>query len=135
MRVAIADYEDRVSPVFDVATHLLVVEYDGDREVGREELPLQAGDLYQRAEFVATLGIDALICGAISQPLELLLVEKGITVYGCVCGDVADVLQAFLAGNLATPAFRLPGCQGERRHQWRRGRCHRCRGPEREELP
>jgi len=123
MRVAISDYEDRVSPVFDVAAHLTVVEYEKETEISRSGYQLETLDPYKRAEFLEKLRIDTLICGAISRPLELLLVEKGITVYGRVCGDVAEVLQAFMAGKLSDPCFQLPGCHREGRHHWRRGRC------------
>lgn len=135
MRVGISDYEDRVSPVFDVATHLTVVEYREEEEVSRVGYPLEVLDPYERAKFLESLQIDALICGAISRPLELLLTEKGITVYAQVCGNVARVLQAFVAGNLSDPCFRLPGCHKARRHQWRRGRCRRSSNPDSEEKP
>jgi predicted Fe-Mo cluster-binding NifX family protein len=135
MRVGISDYEDRVSPVFDVATHLTLVEYREKEEVNRVGYSLEVLDPYERVKFLEHLQLDALICGAISRPLELLLTEKGIAVYAQVCGNIAQVLQAFVAGNLSDPCFRLPGCQRGGRHQWRRGRCRRYSRPGPKEMP
>ncbi|HQF14361.1 MAG TPA: NifB/NifX family molybdenum-iron cluster-binding protein [Thermogutta sp.] len=126
MRIAISDHQGRVSPVFDVATHVTVVEYEQEKEMSQVGYDLEIADPYRRAEFLANLQIDALICGAVSRPLELLLIEKGIAVYGRVCGDVAEVLRAFMLGKLTGPNFRLPGCPEEGPRRWRRG-CRRGR--------
>lgn len=123
MRVAISDFHGRVSPVFDVATHLTVVEYREENEISQAGYDLASADPYQRAEFLGSLHIDALICGAISRLLELLLAEKGIAVHGRVCGSVPEVLQAFIRGELNGAHFRLPGCAAEGHRRWRRGRC------------
>ncbi len=133
MRVAISDFDGRVSPVFDVATHLTVIEYQEEKEVGQVGYDLASADPYQRAEFLGSLHVDALICGAISRPLELLLAEKGIAVHGRVCGSVTEVLQAFIRGELGGARFRLPGCPAEGHRRWRRGRCRGRRMPNSEE--
>jgi hypothetical protein len=44
MRVAIAHWQDRVSPVFDSATRVLLVDVAEGRESGRADLPLAATD-------------------------------------------------------------------------------------------
>jgi predicted Fe-Mo cluster-binding NifX family protein len=70
--------------------------------------------------------VDALICGAISWPLELALTSAGIEVIAQTCGDVDEVLEAFLAGQLEQEKFLMPGCCGRRRRfrKGRRGRGH-----------
>ena len=114
MKVAIPFWQGRVSPVFDVATRLLLVEGADGRESGRSEVPLSATDPTQRAGELAGHGTTVLICGAISWPLEMAVASSGIQVVAQICGRVEDVLRAFLEGTLSDPAFLMPGCCGRR---------------------
>ena len=127
MRVAIPTWIDRVSPVFDVARRLVVVTLGGDRQVKREEAAIEAADLAVRVARVTQLGVDVLICGAISMPLEAMLASAGIRVIPHKCGRVEDIVVAFASGQLTDETFLMPGCCGRRgrfrvRHRggWRR---------------
>ena len=126
MRIAIPQWQSRVSPVFDVAANLLLVEVTDACEVGRQEVPLTATDPTRRAQQVAHLAANVLICGAISRPLELALHSAGVQVISQICGQVDEVLRSFLVGGLANDAFRMPGCCGRRRFRGgREGDCTR----------
>lgn len=129
MRIAIPQWQSRVSPVFDVAASLLLVEIDGTGEVGRQEVPLTAVDPTKRAQQVAQLPADVLICGAISWPLELALNSAGVQVISQICGQVDEVMRSFLLGDLENDAFRMPGCCGRRRRA-RRGQRRRRPDPD-----
>ncbi|MBM4043828.1 MAG: dinitrogenase iron-molybdenum cofactor biosynthesis protein [Planctomycetes bacterium] len=120
MRVALAVWNGRVSPVFDVARELMVVEVDGGREVSRLRQEIDGAALPQRAARVAELGVDVLVCGAISRPLAAMLAAEGIAVVPFVRGQVEEVLAAYLAGRLPDPRFLMPGCCGRRRRLGRR---------------
>lgn len=115
MRVVVPVAEGRISPVFDVATRLTVVDVQQGREVRRSERVLDQPGLTFRARHIADLGADVLICGAISRPLEEMLVSEGVTVLSQTCGPVEEVLQAFLAGELKEETFVMPGGSGHRR--------------------
>lgn len=119
-------WRGRVSPVFDVAGQFLVAELVDGIEVSRREHPLSACDVQQRVAQLAELRVQTLICGAISQPLEALLTEGGIKVYGGICGHVDDVLKAFATGTLDDSRFAMPGWCGRRRRRVRGG-CQRGR--------
>ena len=109
--------------MFDAARRLLVVSVEGGAQVTRQEAQIEEMELTRRARRVATLGIDVLICGAISWPLEASLVSAGVRVIPQACGPVEDVLNAFVSGQLTDEAFLMPGCCGRRRrHRARRGR-------------
>lgn len=123
MKVAIPTWDGRVSPVFDVAKRLLVVDVERDTEVGRSEVDLKEMRLAARVKRMTALGVHVLICGAISWPLEAMLTSAGARVIPQTCGPVDDVLRAFLAGQLASGAFLMPGCCGRRR-RFRGGRRH-----------
>jgi len=115
-------WSGRVSPVFDVAKSLLLVSVDGQEPVGREVQPIEPLDLPGRARRVTELGVDVLICGAISRPLESLLVATGVRVLPQTCGPVEEVLEAFLTGQLKDGAFLMPGCCDRRRRLAQRAR-------------
>lgn len=123
MKVGITSWDGRVSPVFDVAKRLLVVDVERDTEIGRSEVDLAETRLAARARRVTGLGVQVLICGAISWPLEAMLTSAGVRVMPQTCGPVEDVLRAFFAGQLASGVFLMPGCCGRRR-RFRGGRRH-----------
>jgi predicted Fe-Mo cluster-binding NifX family protein len=128
MIVAIPVWQGRVSPVFDVAGHLLVVELSGSAELARrlEALPDETAE--RRAQRLRSMGVATLICGAISRPLEGLLAAGQIEVVPRVCGDAEAILQAYLSGELQDDQFAMPGCCGQRRRG--RARCRRRGKPE-----
>ena len=125
MKVAVPRWTGRVSPVFDVAKRLLVVEIERGIEVSRNEARIEERELLSRAKHVAQLGVNVLICGAISLPLEAMLASAGVRVIPHTCGPVEHVLRAFVSGSLTDQAFLMPGCCGrgrQLRHRHRRGR-------------
>jgi len=115
MKVAIPHWQGRVSPVFDVARNLLVVDTDDGVERARQDLVLVVEEPQLRAARLAAIGADVLICGAISRPLEVAVVAAGIDVIPQTCGDVENVLAAFLDRRLRQDTFLMPGCCGRRR--------------------
>lgn len=121
MKLAVPVWQGRVSPVFDVAGQLLLVELVEGVEASRHEHRLADAEPEQRAAELSALHVETLICGAISQALEALLAENGIKVYGRVCGTVDDVLKAFATGELGQPQFAMPGCCGQARRRFRGG--------------
>jgi predicted Fe-Mo cluster-binding NifX family protein len=127
MKVAIPSWQGRVSPVFDAAANVLLIDIEDGHEQQREERPLTRTDVLARAKEFLKLGADVLICGAISAPLEAALASSGVRVLGFVCGPVEEVLAAFLDGQLAREAFCMPGCGGWRRRM-REGRAAMPRG-------
>ncbi len=127
MRIAIPQWQGRVSPVFDVAANLLLVEVEDAGEVGRREVALTATDPTRRAQQVAQLPADVLICGAISWPLEMALSAAGVRVISHICGCIEEVLTAFRNNTLGDGAFTMPGCCG-RRQRGRHGGRGRRRG-------
>ena len=111
-----------ISPVFDVARSLLLIDIEAGREVGRREEAIEETRIVARATHVARLAVGVLICGAISRPLEMMLVSAGVQVIPHTCGSVEDVLRAYLSGRLLDQAYLMPGCRGPRRGMRGRGR-------------
>jgi len=113
MRVAIPTWENRISPVFDTAMHLLVVDIENNREIARKTHSL-APSLRSHIETLTQLGIDRLICGAITRPLFEGLVRTGIQIIPNMCGNVEEILKDITAGKQFQLRFAMPGCRGQR---------------------
>ncbi len=117
MKVAIPVSDGRISPVLDSARRLLLVDVRDGREVGRTEEVLKESELEARSIHIVELRPDVLVCGAISRPLEAMLISAGVAVIPQTCGQAEEVLKAFVSGQLTDDAFVMPGCCGRRRQQ------------------
>lgn len=113
MKIAVPVFRGRISPVFDWATRLLVVETDSDCETCREVRTLQEAQLAARAIRLAEMGVDVLLCGGISGSMRSLVEIRGVRVVPWIAGEVEEVLKAFLAGSIPEK-FAMPGCCGKR---------------------
>jgi len=123
MKMAIAHWLGRLSPVLDVSDRLCLIDVEGRREVSRENVILTARDPFGRAKEVAGFGTNILLCGAISHVLERALIGSGVRVIGFLCGDLEAVIPAFLGGRLSDGGFLMPGCRAQRqRHRFRGSR-------------
>ena len=119
MKVAIPYWQGRISPVFDVAGNVLVVEVDDGVEQARRNVVFDVEDPQGRAARLTETGANVLVCGAISRPLEMAVSSAGMEVISQICGDLECVLAAFIDGRLGQGAFLMPGCCGRRRQQFR----------------
>ena len=111
MRIALPVWEDKVSPVFDTALKLLVVEVRDKREESRFVYHIDESDLSQKCHRIKKLGPDILICGAVSHVFLQMLLASGLDVIQEISGPAEDVLKAYLQGNIFQPRFLMPGCR------------------------
>ena len=109
MKIAVSIWGDRISPVMDTASKLLVIEIINQREVSRFEANLVKRDISQRCSFIKGLEIEVLICGAVSRHFSGMLQGSGIKVISGISGFVEDVLGAYSHGNLLQSRFLMPG--------------------------
>jgi predicted Fe-Mo cluster-binding NifX family protein len=112
MKIAIPTWNGRVSPVFDAASRLLVVEAADEGECSRFETDISEHFIPSKVMRLTGLGIDTLICGAISRPLAYMMTTAGIRLIPWISGQVEDVLGAFLSGTLFDLRFTMPGSPG-----------------------
>jgi len=124
MKVAVTAWEGRVSPVFDTARQVTLFEVAGQEVETGGATPLSDEEPTRRVQQLKNLGVDTLVCGAVSRPMAAIIQRAGIHLIPFIAGPVDDVLKAYVEGTLTTPAFQMPGCCGARR-RFRRGR--RCR--------
>jgi len=129
MRLAIPEFNGRVSPVFDFCRRLIVVEVSAKGPSERFQVDWSVPDVQNRADRLKELKVDALLCGGISGELAEDVAGKGIRVFPWISGEIQEVLNAFLSNRLPDPSLSMPGCprrQGSR-GQWPRG-WGACRG-------
>lgn len=115
MRIALTVWNGRIAPLFDVASTLVLTD-TGEEAADRSRViavPEAAGRM-QRVSLLAANGVEVLICGAVSRQVHRLISSTGIEVHPFVSGDVEEVMEAFLSGDLDTDSFRMPGCGGGR---------------------
>jgi predicted Fe-Mo cluster-binding NifX family protein len=125
MKVAVAAWEGRVSPVFDTAQQVALFEIAGQEAEACGEASLSDEEPTRRIQRLRDLGVGTLICGAVSRPVAAMIQMAGIHLIPFIAGPMDDVLKAYVEGTLTTPAFQMPGCCGERR-RFRGGRgCNR----------
>ena len=118
MRIAIAHWNGRISPVFDVSDRLLLIDIEGGREQRREDIKLTSDNPLERAKELSELGVGILICGAISNVMEILLDGAGIQVLGFLCGNIESIIGAFISGQLSDARYWMPGLR-EKRQRFR----------------
>jgi len=111
MKLAIPIWEGKISPVFDTASRLLVLHLEDKQEISRFETYMDEGDLTRKCIRIQGLGVDILICGAISRHFYRMLVAGGTNIIPWISGCTEDVLEAYMKGKLSNPKFLMPGCR------------------------
>jgi predicted Fe-Mo cluster-binding NifX family protein len=114
MKVAIAVWKDRISPVFDVSRKILILDIENN-SVAEETYEMFENDnpSYKVTKLLG-LNIETLICGAISNPLSKMITLHGIQTISFTCGNITDVIHAFLKDALPDQELSMPGCCGYR---------------------
>ena len=118
MKVAFAVWEKRIAPVFDTCRELQVVNVE-DGLMGEKHGELILADsLVAKALRLREIGIDLLICGAISKSFHEIIHAYGIQVRACIVGEINDVVDAWYEGRLGSESsFMMMGCCQKNRHR------------------
>ena len=111
MRIAVPIWNDKISPVFDTASRLLIINTKNLSEIERFETSLYEQDISRRFLRIQDLKVNILICGAISRPFSMLLMSAEIKIISGIAGPAEDVLNAYLHGSLSNSKYLMPGCK------------------------
>ena len=127
MRIAVTTWNKRISPVFDVAQNLLLINIDEGEETVRSSLSLAEMTPALKIETLKKNSVEVVLCGAISESLLRLLTTSGLKVEPWISGDIEEVIQAVLQNKLSDPRYHMPGCcrfrrDGMHHHNRRRNR-------------
>jgi predicted Fe-Mo cluster-binding NifX family protein len=118
MKIAVPLFGEEVSPRFGFSTQLLVANIDeaGVQVEGIQELANMRP--WQWPDYLATLGIEKLICGGMHPRFQVEMQRRGIEVIWGVIGPVADALEALRDGTLQRDQFLRRGRRGRRGRGW-----------------
>ena len=123
MHIAIATWQNRISPLFDTARNLLIIQLENNAEQRRFEIGLPGQLPALRVMCMQEYNVEVLICGAISQNLFGLCERAGIKTISWISGPLDKVLESYLANDLPNPDLSLPGYCGKRRAKRRQRTC------------
>ena len=119
-RAAFAVWNDRIAPVFDVTRQIRLVEAESGRIVSESLEQLPDDDGSSKALRLTELGVETLVCGAISRSMQVMVAAYGIRTVPFVAGDLREIVKAWLSGELEKRIFAMPGCCGIDRGPGRR---------------
>lgn len=119
IKAAFAYWENRIAPVFDTAREVHILEVESGKITGESLERISETLPSARALRLAELGVNTLVCGAISGTMQKLLEAYGIQVISFVAGDTGDIICAWLSGKIHDGLFCMPGCGQGSRHRHR----------------
>jgi predicted Fe-Mo cluster-binding NifX family protein len=117
MKMALTVWENRISPVFDAAQMLLVVEVENNKIINRHYEPIYPEFPTRLAERLAEMNVVVLICGAISEMPANILEANGIRLVPFIAGDAGEIIDAYVKDVPFISTFLMPGCGHKRRHR------------------
>lgn len=120
MKTAFSFWQGRIAPVFDVARQVWIVESKEGRIVSQTQETLPGEVSLDKASRLVEMGVETLICGAISRYLQGAIRAAGILVIPFVSGSIEEIMEAWGKGRISDASFAMPGCWGNPRGR-RRG--------------
>jgi predicted Fe-Mo cluster-binding NifX family protein len=118
MRLAVAIWNDRISPVFDVSRKIIVMDIEKGQVAGKRIEMFTNDNPTHKLSRLSELKVNTLICGAISRPVAEMIDQHGIHVIPFITGDQHEVVAAFLTGLLPSSDLSMPGWWKQHRF-WR----------------
>lgn len=126
MKITIPVYENRIAPSFDYSQRALLLTLEGSKEIKREEILLKGLNSLQKVIRLSDLGVEVLICGAVSAFAMRMLVNNRISVIPWINGEVERIIKLYIQGQFNGQRFRMLWDRFYRRFpRQRRGWRHR----------
>jgi predicted Fe-Mo cluster-binding NifX family protein len=111
MKTALTVWGEWISPVFDSAQTLLVVEFENRSVVNRQLIPFDAEHPSVLAKMLKKQNVSVLICGAISEYPARVLENEALELIPFISGNANEVLNTLAKGKSIVPVFLMPGCR------------------------
>lgn len=108
--IGVTVWGQRISPVFDSARKMLVVELVDGIIVHVSTLEFDPDRPAQLAQLLRARNIEVVICGAVSEGPAAVLEAAGIELIPFIAGDVRKVVETFIRGYPEWNEFTMPGC-------------------------
>ena len=121
MKIGLTVWNHRIAPVFDTAREIYLAELIAGQQVAESTHSLTGDFPVQKILHLAEMGVETLICGAISRPVAAMVTGYGIRLIPYVSGNCEAVIRAWRLGTLESETYSMPG-YGRRGRQPRSGR-------------
>ena len=109
MKIAITVWGNKISPVFETAEHLLLVDIVDAVEQNRELIKMNGLLPVQKITLLEDLNVQLLVCGAITRELESSFDANKVKIISFVCGNVEQLISAVSHGEPVRDMFGMPG--------------------------
>jgi len=116
MKIAIPAFHSKVSPRFDTAQELVLLEVIDGNVINRERQPLQAYSAAGKIKKLLEEDVDTLICGGIDRLSRQQIGLNRIEVYSWVTGEINDAVSCFLRNGLNSGT--ILGSNGKKEGRW-----------------
>ena len=121
MKVAVPLFGSRVSPRFDCGSALLLAEVSDGAVRATEQVTDQSANTLERVARLRELGVDAVVCGAITMFLWRHLTACGIQVFPWAFCESDKALEALARGELRPDPMQCGRGRTRRRGRWKQG--------------
>jgi len=109
IRLAIPEFQSRVSPVFDLCTRVLIIDIENQRVVTRNKIFLEGFSLHERLNILLKSHASTVICAGISDLFHTMLKRADIRMVTGIAGEIDQIVTAYIGGDLDDPRFQMPG--------------------------
>ncbi len=116
MKLAIPYWNDWISPVLDEAYHFRVIELREDDIADDRAYDLSGKSKFERVQYLRSLGVEMILCGAVSNGYMQVILLSGIRVIPWLRGRIDTILGVFINGELST-GYLMPGCKRRRKRR------------------
>ncbi len=100
MKIAICQLKGRISPRYNHSAEIATVIISDGMILERKIVALSIMEPDELTEFLAGLGVEAVICGGVKEDCQRMLKQKNIRLIDNVIGNVDAVLDRFIKGEL-----------------------------------
>jgi predicted Fe-Mo cluster-binding NifX family protein len=114
MRIALTIWKNRISPLFDATSRLLIVHIKKKEILAKRVEVFECPSIFLWVQKLDELRIQVLICGGLSAFSEYLIQARGIRVFSFVSGTIDEVLESFLAGSFKIKEKEIKIMRGKR---------------------
>ncbi|MBN2401821.1 MAG: hypothetical protein JXN64_05430 [Spirochaetes bacterium] len=115
--VAVPVYQERVSPLLDVAKKFAVYEILEGEIKQKIIADIHPEDETQRIDKLKEIGVSVIIGGAVSSFVSELIREKGLRLISWISGPADNVIDQYLKGGLKSLRNGGPGGCGRKKRQ------------------
>jgi hypothetical protein len=127
MAALVTIWNNRISPVFDVASQGLILNKSND-SVETQFIKLPEIHPIEKLVFIKSLDIQDLICGAINFQAEKFALSRGLNIFSFKSGEIEQIIIAWLKNDLNNPLYSMPGCRKRRNCSGYPNKGHKRRG-------